>query len=570
MDSSFGLKRHPPSLPHGANIHNGTPYNGTDSVMVGNDLWGPAPVPFFIGAWYFLLLMDDYSRPPLNAFKQTMVKSSLPSPGFYLFMKDLPDYFHFKVFGCLCYPHLRHLNTNKFHPRFTPCTFLSYATSHKGYLCLNPTIGRLYISRHVVFAKTTFPFQALSSPSHQSSHFLVTPTFPFPLSPVLFPSTTISPLATRSEPVPTSPPASSLSLLLLIKVPFMDEVAEIPTTQLQDSTAPIPGRPMITRSKSSIYKKKTYLTSIIAEPHTAFQDPNWKLAMEHEYQALLKNQTWSLVPLSSNAKIIGCKWVFKLKHKPDRSIDRLVISIAASSNRPTKQLDNSVHDATLSFEDSSCPTLVCHLKLGSHFALRNLGDISYFLGIEVTWLPHVLHLNQQRYIHQLLKRVDLLRAKSTSTPGALGKLLSTADGEPLSTLDATHYRSLMSALQYITFTQPEISFAVNRACQYMAYPTTSHLQATKGILHYFKGTATHGLSIHASPSCTSGFFFFLAPILSHGLPPSNMSSLVVVQNWRIDLHFVHDKVLQRAFDSICSFYRLVGDVFTKHVPSVNS
>ena len=166
---------------------------------------------------------------------------------------------------------------------------------------------------------------------------------------------------------------------------------------------------MVTRSKSGIYKKKTYLTSIIAKPRTvkqALQDPNWKLTMEHEYQALLKNQTWSLVSPPSNAKIIGCKWVFKLKHKPDRSIDRykarlvaqgfhqtydidffetfspivkpctirLVLSITTSSNWPTKQLD--VHNVFLNgdlqeqvfmmqppgFEDSSCPTLFCHLQ----------------------------------------------------------------------------------------------------------------------------------------------------------------------------------------------------------------
>ena len=67
----------------------------------------------------------------------------------------------------------------------------------------------------------------------------------------------------------------------------------------------------------------------------------------------------------------------------------------------------------------------------------------------------------------------------------------------------------------------------------MAHPTTSHLQATKGILHYFKGTATHGLSIHASPSwflqgytdadwascpddrkSTNGFFFFGTNLIS--------------------------------------------------------
>ena len=151
---------------------------------------------------------------------------------------------------------------------------------------------------------------------------------------------------------------------------------------------------------------------------------------------------------------------------------------------------------------SSNPPHVHHIisQLSSHFALQDLGDISYFLGIEVTRLPHVLHLNQQRYIHQLLERSDLLWAKSTSTPGTLGKLLLAADGEPLSALDATHYHSLVGALQYITLTRPKISFAVNQACKYMAHPITSHLQAAKRILRYLKGTATHGISIHASPS----------------------------------------------------------------------
>ncbi|KAL6329335.1 hypothetical protein AAG906_017638 [Vitis piasezkii] len=130
--------------------------------------------------------------------------------------------------------------------------------------------------------------------------------------------------------------------------------AEISTASLQDSTAPIPSHTMITRSKSGICKKKTYLISLMAEPRTvkqALQDPNWKLAMDQEYQALLKNQTWSLVPPLSNAKIIGYKWVFKLKHKLMAALHPvvkpctigLVLSIVVSSNWPIKQLD--VHNA---------------------------------------------------------------------------------------------------------------------------------------------------------------------------------------------------------------------------------
>ncbi|WKA03696.1 hypothetical protein VitviT2T_021792 [Vitis vinifera] len=297
-------------------------------------------------------------------------------------------------------------------PASTNSWFLdSGATHHLSYTTTNIHNGTPYngTDSMMVGNETTFPFQALTSPSHQSSHFPITPAFPFPQSPILFPSTTSSPSAIPSEPVPTSPSTSSLSLPPLIQVPFMDEAAEISTASFQDSTAPIPSHPMITRSKSGICKKKTYLTSLIAEPHTvkqALQDPNWKLAMEQEYQALLKNQTWSLVPPPSNVKIIGCKWVFKLKHKPDGNIDRykarlvaqgfhqtygidffetfslvvkpctirLVISIVVSSNRPIKQLD--VHNAFLNgdlqeqvfmmqpsgFEDSSFPTHVCRLQ----------------------------------------------------------------------------------------------------------------------------------------------------------------------------------------------------------------
>ncbi|KAL6348389.1 hypothetical protein AAG906_005694 [Vitis piasezkii] len=221
-------------------------------------------------------------------------------------------------------------------------------------------------------------------------------------------------------------------------------------------------------------------------------------------------------------------------------------------------------------------------KLSSHFALRDLGDISYFLGIEVTRLPHVLHLNQQRYIHQLLERADLLGAKSASTPGALGKLLSIADGEPLSALDATHYRSLVGALQYITLTRPKISFVVNRACQYMAHPTTSHLQAAKRILRYLKGyTDADWASCPDDRRSTSGFCLFFCTnliswsstkqrVVSRSSAESEYRALafLAAKHIEIDLHFVRDKVLHKELliQYVPSTDRL-ADVFTKHVPS---
>ena len=87
----------------------------------------------------------------------------------------------------------------------------------------------------------------------------------------------------------------------------------------------------------------------------------------------------------------------------------------------------------------------------------------------------------------------MLDSKPATTPGLLGQTLSHLDGEPL--LDATLYRSMVGALQYLTLTRPDISFAVNKACQFMATPTTTHWLAVKQILQYLKGTLSYGIQM---------------------------------------------------------------------------
>jgi len=69
-----------------------------------------------------------------------------------------PHYDHLRVFGCACYPCLRPYTKHKFDPQSLTCVFLGYSKLHKGYRCLVPTDNRIYISRHVVFDETLFPF----------------------------------------------------------------------------------------------------------------------------------------------------------------------------------------------------------------------------------------------------------------------------------------------------------------------------------------------------------------------------------------------------------------------------
>lgn len=69
-----------------------------------------------------------------------------------------PEYSALRTFGCSCYPTLRDYAANKFDPRSLKCVFMGYNIKYKGYRCLYPPTGRVYISRHVLFDELTYPF----------------------------------------------------------------------------------------------------------------------------------------------------------------------------------------------------------------------------------------------------------------------------------------------------------------------------------------------------------------------------------------------------------------------------
>lgn len=78
-----------------------------------------------------------------------------------------PNYLKLRVFGCLCFPWLRPYTKHKLESRSLPCIFLGYSLTQSAYLCLHLPTGRLYVSRHVQFVETKFPYSdvVISQPS---------------------------------------------------------------------------------------------------------------------------------------------------------------------------------------------------------------------------------------------------------------------------------------------------------------------------------------------------------------------------------------------------------------------
>jgi histone deacetylase 1/2 len=191
--------------------------------------------------------------------------------------------------------------------------------------------------------------------------------------------------------------------------------------------------------------------------------------------------------------------------------------------------------------------------LEKEFAIKDLGALHYFLGIEVKRQHGELLMTQARYATNILKRVGMEACKPIGTPLSTTEKLSLFEGEKLGPEDSTRCRSIVGALQYLTLTRPDISFAVNKVCQFLHSPTTTHWAAVKRILRYIKGTTQLGVKIRKSQSnlviaftdadwagcpddrrSTGGFAVFLAVISSHGVHASKprYPALVLKQSTR--------------------------------------
>ncbi|GKV41335.1 hypothetical protein SLEP1_g48881 [Rubroshorea leprosula] len=131
-------------------------------------------------------------------------------------------------------------------------------------------------------------------------------------------------------------------------------------------------------------------------------------------------------------------------------------------------------------------------KLGTEFSMKNLGNLSYFLGIQVFTTPYGLSVSQKKYAQELLERAGMINCKAIATP-MVAKSLALSHTKPFS--NPSLFQSLVGALQYLTITRPKLSYAINTACQSMHSPTVGSFQLVKRILRYVKGTIDYGLHL---------------------------------------------------------------------------
>ena len=302
----------------------------------------------------------------------------------------LPDYNLLRTFGCLCYPHLRPYSPHKLTSRSEKCIFLGYSSIHLGYRCLSLSSQKLFISRDVIFEESIFPYSSSSTSSTiQSPGILGPPPTNLPI--ILRPSTHDIHISTPVEPIEpisqvqnASNPSESTDLEENNLTTHSAEPISPSAEPISPDTAP----PLKTKSISEIYSKTQPITNhplpecfltkldIPREPLSlshAIKDAQWLQAMKTEFNALLHNHTWRLVPRSPNMNVINCKWIFKLKHKPDGSIERYKARLVAKG---FKQEDGFDYDETFSpVIKITTVRILLSLAISQHWHIHQL-DVS--------------------------------------------------------------------------------------------------------------------------------------------------------------------------------------------------
>jgi hypothetical protein len=131
----------------------------------------------------------------------------------------------------------------------------------------------------------------------------------------------------------------------------------------------------------------------------------------------------------------------------------------------------------------------------SKFEMSVMGELNFFLGLQVDQLEDGFFIHQTKYVQDLLKRFNMEDSSKMDTPIPVSHGLSpdAPDDKPV---DATLYRSMIGSLMYLTSSRPDIMFAVCLSARFQANPKESHLKEVKRIFRYLKGTPRLGLWYH--------------------------------------------------------------------------
>nr|GEU79314.1 ribonuclease H-like domain-containing protein [Tanacetum cinerariifolium] len=215
---------------------------------------------------------------------------------------------------------------------------------------------------------------------------------------------------------------------------------------LRHKTNPVSVHPMVTRfcvgTNRPTKRLNLHASSVSPLPkyyRDAFSDLNWQNSMRDEYHALIKNKTWTLVPIPPDTNIVHCMWLFHHKYLEDGTLSHYKARLVANGSTQLKRVD---------VDETFSPVV----KPGIIQTVLSLAASRH-------WPIHQLDVKNKKYAVEVIERENMAHCNPSRTPIDTESKLG-SDGDSVS--DPTLYRSLAGSLQYLTFTHQDISYVVQQ------------------------------------------------------------------------------------------------------------
>nr|GEU49233.1 retrovirus-related Pol polyprotein from transposon TNT 1-94 [Tanacetum cinerariifolium] len=220
------------------------------------------------------------------------------------------------------------------------------------------------------------------------------------------------------------------------------------------------------------------------EPKNSKQEmtkPSWIDATQEEINKFERLKVWELVPCPDNVQEEGID--FEEPFAPIARIEAIHIFIANDAHKNMTIYQMDVKTDFLNGEIKK--------EMTNKFKMSMMGQMSFFLGLQISQSPRGIFINQSKYASEIVKKYGLTSTNSVDTPMIENKKLNEDLQGKL--VDATLYHGMIGPLMYLTASRPDLIYAVCLCAWYQAKPTKKHLQAVKQIFRYLKRTINMGL-----------------------------------------------------------------------------
>ena len=229
------------------------------------------------------------NRTPTTTFKESKIPLEVWSG-------RKPNISHLKVFGCMAYAHIPDSQRNKLDKKTVKLRFVGYSIQSKEYRLLDELTSKVYIRRDVIFNEHDFG-RRKESVCNSPEAVEVQPEVMNESEPDLEPSDP------DPDPEPEQRRQSKRTRQPPVRYGLDEYTAAANVEHVACATYQIPEPQTVDEALDSDYSTE------------------WKQAADAEYESLMENETWDLVQLPSGRTPIGCKWVFKVKHKSDGTVE---------------------------------------------------------------------------------------------------------------------------------------------------------------------------------------------------------------------------------------------------------